>query len=99
MIWTTTPWTLPANLAIAVNPELDYAWSLTVGDEYLLVAEALMESFLKTVGKEPPLPAKPALVRGAALEGWRPATLSSPGFPRSCWRTMSPRSREPDVST
>ena len=67
VIWTTTPWTIPANLAIAVNPKLDYAIA-PVGDEYLLVAEALLESFLKTVGKEAPLPAKPALVRGAALE-------------------------------
>ncbi len=34
MVWTTTPWTLPANLAVAVNPESDYGlYTMTVGGE------------------------------------------------------------------
>jgi len=39
VIWTTTPWTLPANLAVAVHPELDYV-ALQHGDEVVLVAAA-----------------------------------------------------------
>ena len=48
-IWTTTPWTIPANLAIAVNPNLDYvvvevgAPVLSTKFKYLLVAQALVE--------------------------------------------------------
>ena len=34
MVWTTTPWTLPANLAVAVNPESDYGlYTMTVRGE------------------------------------------------------------------
>lgn len=46
VIWTTTPWTLPANVAVAVHPELDYVL-LDVSGEKHLVAKALMESYLK----------------------------------------------------
>ena len=42
MIWTTTPWTLPANLAVAVAPEVTYARVRHDG-ETLIVAEALVE--------------------------------------------------------
>ena len=45
-IWTTTPWTLPANQAVAVHPELDYQL-IDMGDEYLILAEALTESCLQ----------------------------------------------------
>ncbi len=49
VIWTTTPWTLPANLAISLHPEFDYA-ALDTGEEVLIVAEGLLESFLKATG-------------------------------------------------
>jgi isoleucyl-tRNA synthetase len=39
VIWTTTPWTMPANVAIAVNPELDYVWAEVEDEIYLLAAE------------------------------------------------------------
>jgi isoleucyl-tRNA synthetase len=42
VIWTTTPWTLPANLAIAVHPEEEYV-ALAVGGETLIVAAKLAE--------------------------------------------------------
>ena len=42
-IWTTTPWTLPANLAIAVHPEETYT-ALEVNGEWLIVARALVPS-------------------------------------------------------
>ncbi|EUJ65333.1 isoleucine--tRNA ligase [Listeria fleischmannii] len=43
VIWTTTPWTIPANMAITVNPELDYAIVKTNGQQYV-VANALVDS-------------------------------------------------------
>ena len=45
VIWTTTPWTLPANLAIAVHPRETYAEVLAGGDSYW-VAEALADEFV-----------------------------------------------------
>ncbi len=46
VIWTTTPWTLPANLGIAVNPEFTYV-EIECGNESYMVAETLAESFIK----------------------------------------------------
>ena len=49
-IWTTTPWTLPANQAVALNPELEYAIvQCGVGDaaERLLIAEALIKDVMQ----------------------------------------------------
>ena len=51
VIWTTTPWTIPANLAISLHPEFDYV-ALESGDDILIVADGLKESFLKAVGRE-----------------------------------------------
>ncbi|MBN1378652.1 MAG: isoleucine--tRNA ligase [Gammaproteobacteria bacterium] len=45
-IWTTTPWTLPANQAVALHPNLDYVL-VDNGDEYLVLAEALMDDCLQ----------------------------------------------------
>jgi len=41
LAWTTTPWTLPMNMALAVNPELTYVEATQNGKSYLLGAEAL----------------------------------------------------------
>jgi isoleucyl-tRNA synthetase len=49
VIWTTTPWTLPANLAIVANPELDYV-AIPHAGEYLVVAAGRAESFLAETG-------------------------------------------------
>lgn len=46
LAWTTTPWTLPANVALAVNPELDYIRASKNGEVYI-VAQNLAESVLK----------------------------------------------------
>lgn len=43
VIWTTTPWTLPANLAISLNPTFDYV-ALKTGDRYYIVADRLAEA-------------------------------------------------------
>lgn len=47
VIWTTTPWTLPSNLAIALNPELEYQLLALGEDEAIVVAEGLKESTFK----------------------------------------------------
>lgn len=49
VIWTTTPWTLPANVAICLNPDFEYA-VYSVGDENLIVAKSLKELFEKETG-------------------------------------------------
>jgi isoleucyl-tRNA synthetase len=49
VIWTTTPWTLPANLAIAVHPDLEYA-ALDLGGEVLVVAADLAPGLLSFWG-------------------------------------------------
>ena len=46
MIWTTTPWTIPANQALNLNPALDYALVDTERG-LLLLAEALVEQCLE----------------------------------------------------
>jgi len=48
-IWTTTPWTLPANQAVSLNPAYDYV-VVQAGDERLFLAEALYESALERYG-------------------------------------------------
>ena len=45
VIWTTTPWTIPANQALNVHPEFNYAL-VDVGDKLLVLAEELVESCL-----------------------------------------------------
>ncbi|MBE5231388.1 MAG: isoleucine--tRNA ligase [Microcystis aeruginosa PMC 728.11] len=47
-IWTTTPWTLPGNLAVALNPELNYSVVETSESNYLIVATDLVEKLADT---------------------------------------------------
>jgi len=62
LAWTTTPWTLPSNTAIAVNADIDYAY-VTRGDETFIIAQALAEQVEGgTVAR---------VVKGAALVGKR----------------------------
>jgi len=49
VIWTTTPWTIPANLAIALNPDVDYAVA-DLGGERILVAQALLGQVATAAG-------------------------------------------------
>ena len=66
VIWTTTPWTLPASSAVSINAELDYVVA-QVGDERLLMAEALLESVMQRAGMESY--SVISRVKGEALEG------------------------------
>ncbi|MBE9194542.1 isoleucine--tRNA ligase [Synechocystis sp. LEGE 06083] len=68
-IWTTTPWTLPGNLAVALNPDLTYAVVQTEShifqNSYLIVALDLVEKLSETFGVQ--LTVK-ATLKGEALE-------------------------------
>ncbi len=64
-IWTTTPWTLPANQAVSLNPEYDYV-VVQAGDERLILAEALYESALARYSMTGEIITR---FKGEALEG------------------------------
>lgn len=49
VIWTTTPWTLVANLGVSLHPELEYV-AVQVGEEVLILAEGLMSLVLEKFG-------------------------------------------------
>ncbi len=66
VIWTTTPWTIPANLAIALHPEVEYSVADT-GAERLIVASALLGS-VASAAKLEPQPAVVMTLPGAKLE-------------------------------
>jgi isoleucyl-tRNA synthetase len=66
VIWTTTPWTLPANLAIALNPEVEYAVA-DLGAERILVAAALLGQVAAAAALQTP-PVVVKAVQGRALE-------------------------------
>ena len=68
VIWTTTPWTLPANQAITVHPEFDYVLADVAGHGRFVVAEALLEGFAARLGGS----AKTlGTARGESLKGLR----------------------------
>ncbi len=50
LIWTTTPWTIPSNLAIAFHPEFDYT-AFEVDDRVVIVAEALAPAVTAATGR------------------------------------------------
>ena len=81
MIWTTTPWTLPANLGIALHPEFEYA-AIDTGSDVLIVAEGLREKFLADTGLKG---SKLASFKGTDFERLKavhPFMLGKDGNPR-----------------
>ena len=50
VIWTTTPWTIPANLAIALHPDFEYAAVNTGGNEVFILARELVDACMRTFG-------------------------------------------------
>jgi isoleucyl-tRNA synthetase len=50
VIWTTTPWTLPANLAVALHPDIIYVAVDTKNGDVLILAKELVNSCMKTFG-------------------------------------------------
>jgi isoleucyl-tRNA synthetase len=68
LIWTTTPWTIPSNLAIAFHPDFDYA-AYDVGDRAVIIAESLAPRVSEQVKR--PLDKPVARMKGALLERLR----------------------------
>jgi isoleucyl-tRNA synthetase len=66
LIWTTTPWTIPANMAIAFHPKYEYVAAQVNGDVYI-VAEALLKETADRCGW--PAPKVLARFAGSRLEG------------------------------
>jgi len=50
VIWTTTPWTLPANLAVSLHPEYEYS-AFKSGNEFYILANGLAEAFASSTGR------------------------------------------------
>jgi len=69
VIWTTTPWTLPANQAVCLHPDFDYAF-VKVGDEVFVIAEKLVDACVKACGLTGHAILGPGS-KGARLEGLR----------------------------
>ena len=69
LIWTTTPWTIPANKAIAANSDIEYVW-VKVGDDALLLAKELVESSMEAA-KVTEYEVLPGIMKGKDIEGLR----------------------------
>ncbi|WP_277068969.1 isoleucine--tRNA ligase, partial [Saccharomonospora viridis] len=74
LIWTTTPWTVPSNLATAVHPEVEYVMVRADDGKRFVLAEARLSAYAKELGEEPEIVAR---YKGADLLGTRYA----PPFP------------------
>jgi isoleucyl-tRNA synthetase len=67
LVWTTTPWTLPSNQAVAVHPDVEYVLVRVGGRRYLL-ARARVAAYARELGESPDIV---ATYRGADLLGLR----------------------------
>ena len=67
LVWTTTPWTLPSNQAVAVNPDVEYVLVRSGNRRYLLAA-GRVAAYARELGEEPEIL---ATYRGADLLGVR----------------------------
>ena len=76
LIWTTTPWTLPSNLAVAAGPDIEYVVVRPsegeLAGEKVVLAEALLSSYAKELGEEPEVVER---LKGAELVGRRYAPI------------------------
>ena len=72
LIWTTTPWTLPANVAVSFGPDIDYCF-VKVDGAYLLFAHEMVEAVAEVCGWESyevvSKDGKPVLMKGDAFDG------------------------------
>ncbi|BBY53733.1 isoleucine--tRNA ligase [Mycobacterium koreense] len=67
LVWTTTPWTLPSNQAVAVGPQIDYV-QVAVGEHRYVLAAERLGAYARELGEEPEVLAR---LRGADLIGLR----------------------------
>ncbi len=97
VIWTTTIWTLPGNLAIALHPDESYALVKAPNGGTYIMAEALTEKVMPVGGLTPgrsrrPIPAPSSRTCWRSIPSWtRPAAW--------CWRSTSPWTPAPAAST
>ena len=66
-MWTTTPWTLPSNQAVAVNPDVNYV-QVEAGERRFVLAEARLAAYARELGDEPEVL---GTYRGSDLLGMR----------------------------
>lgn len=71
VVWTTTPWTIPANLAIAVHPAETYVMLRADDGNLYLVAEKLAGEVAKAAGWKTWNPVSGSRWKGSQLAGWR----------------------------
>ena len=65
LAWTTTPWTLPSNLALAVGPDIDYVVVTGPDGDLLVLAQAALERYARELGEVEPV----AMFKGRDLVG------------------------------
>src|SRR5688572_17017833 len=68
LVWTTTPWTLPSNLAAAVHPDVDYVVVQAPNGKRYLLAEARVAAYARELGESPEVLAR---FKGIGLLGTR----------------------------
>jgi isoleucyl-tRNA synthetase len=78
--WTTTPWTLPGNVALAVSSDIHYALVVTDGGDRLLIAKSRLEHVLIDDKKQPIAYTVLREIEGKALEGLSYAQLWPAGI-------------------
>jgi isoleucyl-tRNA synthetase len=81
VIWTTTPWTIPVNQAIAYGPHIDYHMIEVDGRRYL-IAEPLVASFIQRLGH-----GQSSFVKHVSLEGAKVRHPMAKAFPDSAFYT------------
>jgi isoleucyl-tRNA synthetase len=67
LVWTTTPWTLPSNQAVAVNPDVEYVL-VAAGERRYVLARARLAAYAKEIGEQPEIL---AVYQGGDLLGTR----------------------------
>jgi isoleucyl-tRNA synthetase len=91
LIWTTTPWTLPANLAVAFHPDFVYA-AVEVGDEVWILARDLVERCMDEFGMD--RYSTLATFSAVGLEGRKCRHPFMERIRSWCWPIMSPLTAE-----
>jgi hypothetical protein len=95
VIWTTTPWTLPANQALNIHPELVYAL-VDCADRCLVLGEALVAACLQRFGLEGKVVGTARGARSSACAfaiRWRACIRATTARPRSTWALRQRRGR------
>lgn len=84
LAWTTTPWTLPSNVALCVNPEEDYAEILAEDGARYILAEALVPTLLKIIRRFPSKRAKNTNIRNTSRSSTTRSARSAKRRTTSC---------------